>query len=199
MEFRQYTHDKGREYAEQYLSEIKEFYSFLTNSITPEDYELLQSEFGYEESYEDHIESLSKDIPDDETTIQQIEIFLNTYVVFQDDIYVGMIRQLNKKLSNSDSEQSCKHNAYLLMRDLDKHDKASAQDTTVHPDDLESNLNTDDVLARQENAENGLIRVQLGSSIITLETHHNPLLSSLYSILMSIFSVMEYGKEPKHM
>lgn len=191
--------NRAEEYAMQYFEAIKEFYAFLSDSITPEDYKILQCEFEYTESYDEHISGFSKDIPSEETSIEQIKKFLNEYVIFQNDLYIGLLKKLNHKVKFNQEE--CKNKSYLLMKDLKKYEDAQSQtidstiDSTIDDEGFQTN---NDVIARQNNTENGIVRVKLGNSIIELKTHNNPLLTSLYSILLSLFSVLNYGVEPTH-
>ena len=162
--------------AEGLFEQISEFYTFLIESIEPVDYERMQSQLGYTESYDEHMTSLTDGVPSKEITIKQIIQFLNKYREFIDDEYITVLKQLNQKIQLN--RDLCKMQAYQILQ------QQSEQ------------LNKD-----QRNIERGMtqatVEAIIGGKVMSFETHNNPLLVSLYSLLLVWFSLKNYGEPPR--
>ena len=156
--------------------EISEFYMFLVGSIEPEDYSRMQDHLGYSESYEQHISSLTEGVPHQETTLAQIIDFLSTYREFIDPEYVTVLKQLNQRIQMN--KELCKMQAYQILQQQSE----QLQDT-------------------QDNLEKGFtqskVEALIGGKIMSFDTHKNPLLVSLFSLLLVWFSLKQYGVPPK--
>lgn len=168
--------EKLREIAQALYDHISEFYMFLVNAIEPEDYVRMQEHLGYTESYQDHINSLTEGIPSKETTLQQISDFLGQYRVFVDEQYVTVLKQLNDKIHQN--REMCKLQAYQILQQQSESLKQR-----------EAQLN--------QGMTQSKIEVLIGGKIMSLNTHNNPLLVSLYSMLLLWFSLTHYGEPPK--
>lgn len=193
------------DYAYQYLKIIREYHDIMINCITPSDYKVLQSEFGYTASYEEHMTLLTETIPDDEQTIKDIETFLEQYTIFNDDMYIDILLKLNKEISYD--LDKLKLRAFTLMKAInEEEDEENVED---NEDDDEDNDEDDDEEEEEEdevdnqyikdrNDRNGIVRVMIEGTKFELQTNNNPLLSHLYCLLLTSFSIVEYGKMAIH-
>lgn len=155
--------------------EITDFYMFLVNSIELIDYKTMKVHLGYTESYEDYIKSLTAYIPPKETTIQQIDEFLKKYEVFDDINYVRVLQNLNRRVH--ENAEICKAQAYqILQRQSTVTASAPTPPTTHLPQDT--------------------VTAVLKDGTISMYTHRNPLLVSLYSLLIVWYSLTVYGTSP---
>lgn len=160
-------------FAEKFYEQIQEFYMFLIDSITAEDYVNMQKEFHYVESYEEHKNSLTEGIPEKETTINCIIDFLCQYQEFVNDEYVSVLKKLNEKLHHN--KELCKLHAYKILQ---KHSKDNQQ-SSYTKGFTQSNMN-----------------FSIQNTKFTLNTYSNPLLVSLYGLLMTWFSLKYYRESP---
>ncbi len=158
--------------AEKLYNYINEYYTFLIESITPENYSILKQEFYYPESYEDHIQSLLETVPSADTTKHQIQQFLNKYIEFYDETYCYILKSMNEKLVNN--AQQLQINAFEIMKN-----------------------NNEGFQTRKQQHENDFFSCKIQNTTFTIPTFNNPLLTSLYSLLLTWFSLKEYGEPPE--
>lgn len=168
--------EKLKPVAEGLFNQISEFYMFLIESIEPEDYENMKEHLGYTETYEDHINSLLEGVPEKDVSLQQVVDFLDTYNEFIDEEYVVVLEQLNKKIHLN--RDLCKMQAYQILQQQ-----------------------SEQLGHSQRNIEKGMtqgkIEALIGGKVMSFETHNNPLLVSLFSLLLVWFSLKQYGEPPK--
>ena len=164
------------EVAQGLFNEISEFYTFLIESIDEDDYTRMKSELGYTESYEDHINSLTDGVPSPEKSIEQITEFLNTYREFVDKEYITVLKQLNTRIQMN--REMCKMQAYQIL-----------QQQSTQLQDSQKNM--------ERGMTQGKIEALIGGKVMSFDTHNNPLLVSLYSLLLVWFSLKHYGEPPK--
>lgn len=160
--------------AQRLYEQISEFYMFLIDSIEPEDYVTMQADLGYTESYDEHIDSLLEGIPQKETTIQYITDFLNTYREFADEEYVGVLKQLNSRIQLN--RNLCKQQAYKIM--------------------LQQAQQAESLGQREAQIIDGKVEALVGGKLMSFDTYNNPLLVSLFSLLLVWFSLKNYGELP---
>lgn len=58
----------------------------------------------------------------------------------------------------------------------------------------------EDIFARELNESEGILRLKFNDNtdVLELKTHKNPLLSCLFTLLLSLFGIIYYKQEPKH-
>jgi archaellum component FlaF (FlaF/FlaG flagellin family) len=164
--------------ANELYEQINMFYMFLVDSIGPDDYERMKEQFKYTESYEEHIKSLTRNIPSPETTQSQIISFLDKYSEFTDKEYIGIVQQLNTKIQMN--REACKMQAYQIL-----------QQQSENRDNV--NVNATDTTASTASK----IEVLIGGKLMSFDTYSNPLMVSLYSLLLLWFSLKHYGEPPR--
>lgn len=162
--------------AEALYEQISEFYMFLVNSIDPEDYIKMQEHMGYTESYEEHINLLTEGVPSRTTSIEQITLFLNQYQEFINKDYIGVLEQLNSRIQMN--KDVCKMQAYEILT-----------------------KQSDSFINKHEQIDRGMtqgkVEAIIGGKLMSFDTFNNPLLVSLYSLLLVWFSLKHYGEPPK--
>ena len=162
--------------AEKLYLQISDFYTFLVESIGPDDYINMQQHFGYTESYQEHIDSLTEGVPDKETTIQQITDFLKVYKEFEDPDYIKVLTQLNSRVQMN--RELCKMQAYQILTQQSQQLKQREEQM-------------------QRGMTQGKVEAIVGGKVMSIESYNNPLLVSLYSLLLVWFSLKNYGEPPK--
>jgi len=156
--------------------EVNEYYRFLISLVEEEEYPILQ-ETGFEEfqkPYEEYINNMLADIPDEQTTLQQIETIISQFVEFQHEEYVEVVRNLKNKIKAD--KQKAKMQAFQIM--IKKAKSFQDQQTQIEQDD-------------------GLITVRIQGKIIQVQTCKNPLITCLMSNLLVWFSLTLTGKPPE--
>jgi hypothetical protein len=157
-------------------SSIQTFYKFLVESIEPEDFDLMKQTLHYTESYDEHIDSLLKGIPQKQTTIDHIVDFLTQYKEFASQQYVQILDTLNERMMAQ--PEHCKQAAFKIL---------SAKSATP-----------DDVPKQQPGIGETSSKVEaiVGGNYVSFNTYKDPLLVSLYSLLLTWFSIKTYGIPP---
>jgi len=163
---------KISEQATRLFDEIDEYYKFLVESITPEDWPIMQEELGYIETYEEHRESLIENVPEPSETRQQIQAFLNRYQEFSNPKYIELMKMVNKRLSAS--RDHVKANAFEILK-----------------------RNNEGLQKKTEAMSSDTFSVRIQNKQMDFPTFHNPLIVSLYSILITWFSMELCGQPPE--
>ena len=158
--------------AEKLYNLINEYYMFLVDSISPEDWPIMQEELGYKETYEEHRESLVENVPEAQITKRQIQAFLNKYEEFTKTKYVDLLERLNYKLSVS--RDSMKENAFEIIK-----------------------RNSNGFQEKTKAMETETFSVKIMNTQFDFPTFNNPLMVSLYSIVVTWFSMELSGKPPE--
>jgi len=162
--------------AQGLYQEITEFYMFLIESIEPDDYERMKEHLGYTESYEEHINSLTEGVPSRETTLNQIKEFLTIYREFIDEEYITVLKQLNSRIQMN--RELCKIQAYQILQQQSEQFKQGEEKRS------------------QRGGTQSKIETIIGGKFMSFNTYNNPLLVSLYSLLLVWFSLKKYGEPP---
>ena len=166
----------------KYYDEINYYYDLLTRSITPEDFETIKSTLNQpDESYQEHIESLTNNKKTKEETIEHISNFLKLYPEFLDENYLTIIKHVNKSIETNQS--GLKQGVYKkLLEYADELKDGRIDESGESGDESGEEENNEDDMSADE------INVQVGNSTIALKTYHDPLLIHLYSIVFTAFS-----------
>lgn len=139
---------------------------FQVACIRADDYKVMQSQIGYTESYEEHIALLTDGIPHNvRTMVEHIDGFLNTYPLFRDPVYVEYFKQLNENLQRDPETHKRRALQILIENNADK-PEGPPPPPAQHPPLFEKTIQ--------------------GQSFV-LPTFCNPIMTSLYSILFTVF------------
>lgn len=186
------THEYIEQVARGLYEQISEFYMFLIESIEPEDYERMQTHLGYTESYDEHINSLTEGVPQRETTISQIVDFLNKYREFIDDEYITVLKQLNSRIQMN--KELCKMQAYQILQQQREHQQHRQLQRDSQPEHQHQHFQIETDNSKQTQPK---VEALIGGKIMSFDTYNNPLLVSLYSLLLVWFSLKHYNEPPK--
>ena len=101
---------------------------------------------------------------------------MSTYREFIDEEYINVLKQLNSRIQLN--REMCKMQAYQILQ---------KQSTELN--------------GTRQNVEKGMtqgkIEAVIGGKIMSFEKHNNPLLVSLYSLLLVWFSLKRFGEPPR--
>ncbi len=162
--------------AEKMYISIQAFYKFIVESIDPEDYEMMKETLHYTESYDEHIDSLLQGIPDKQITINHIIEFLTEYNEFASEQYVDVLSTLNERMMAN--RESCKETAFKILTSHTGDDQTPKENKPA------------------KGETSGKVEAIVGGNIVSFNTYKDPLLVSLYSLLLTWFSIKTYGVPP---
>lgn len=147
---------------------VWEYYMYQATCITRDDYKMMQEKIGYPESFEEHQKHLLQGIPNDVSKmVNQIQKFLDQYIVFKDPKYAERIELLIEKLKSDPARHKEAAFQALLAQFKDRDPAASIPDEApAHPP---------------------IFDITIGGMKIVLPTYGNPMMTALYSLLFVCF------------
>lgn len=145
-----------------------DYYMYQASCITRDDYKLMQEKIGYPETFEQHQKRLLEGIPNDVSKmVQQIQKFIDQYVIFKEPKYANRIELLIEKLRNDPARHKEAAFQALLSQFKDRDPEAAI------PDELP--------------AHPPVFDITIGGMQISLPTYGNPMMTALYSLLFVCF------------
>lgn len=198
----------------------KEYFDVMYNaafrdvlgSVTEEEFEVVKKPemFNIDMNYDEYIQSVQQGAPENEVndSIAKIAQFLQEYVVFQEDVYLTLMKEIGRYLKEN-SEQVKQIIATNVMN-TNVNDEECGSEGDESPelaDEIQEpitkqmrmmtgtsdiDLNTEEYINQQnnisqENEQRGIFKVRISGKDIEVETYGNIILYQLYSTLFGLF------------